>query len=159
VGSNEHWMAIAEDRQAMLIELIEAGEMIAAVKGFRAQTGLGLAGSQAAIDAVTVGADSPPSDAVAASVPLSHGTTRRLRLLFESPLHDEATTMLEGLVAPGMGDTPEALERVRFAALRLSKGTLAGLSDARELAHIDWRDLLVAAEFGEDPTAHERWLT
>lgn len=36
-------------------------------------------------------------------------------------------------------------------------GGLALLGEAIRLARIDWRDLLVAAGFGEDPAAHLRW--
>lgn len=49
------------------------------------------------------------------------------------------------------------LERIRFAALRVRKGSLLLLSEALTLAEVDWRDLLVAAGFAEDPTAHLRW--
>jgi hypothetical protein len=53
--------------------------------------------------------------------------------------------------------TPEGLERVRFAVLKLSGGTIAGLVDAICLAQTDWRDALVAAGFGYDVSAHEAW--
>lgn len=59
---------------------------------------------------------------------------------------------------PGMsGASPIALERIRFAALRLSRGRLPELSNAAALAERDWRDLLVAADFADDPQAHLRW--
>jgi len=51
----------------------------------------------------------------------------------------------------------EDLERVRFAALRLSGGRLDDLAKAIELAQTDWRDLLVAADFADDVQAHTRW--
>ena len=50
------------------------------------------------------------------------------------------------------------LERVRFAALKLCEGSLAGLESAVELANIDWRDLLMGAGFGEDVNAHKQWF-
>lgn len=50
------------------------------------------------------------------------------------------------------------LERVRFAALKLSTGSLAGLRRAVELAKLDARDLLMAAGFGHDVRAHEAWF-
>jgi hypothetical protein len=50
------------------------------------------------------------------------------------------------------------LERYRFAALKLSNGTVDGLGRAIELAKTDWRDLLVAAGFGSDVNAHKAWL-
>lgn len=52
---------------------------------------------------------------------------------------------------------PVRLERYRFAALRLSRGDLSKLDIVIELAKRDWRDLLVAAGFGEDTEAHLRW--
>src|SRR5580704_7032158 len=45
------------------------------------------------------------------------------------------------------------LERVRFAALKVSKGDLRELQKAVKLAHTDWRDLLMAAGFGHDVSA------
>lgn len=53
--------------------------------------------------------------------------------------------------------TPEDLERLRFAAIRLSGGHLQGLRDAIALAKTDWRDLLMESGFGEDVHAHEIW--
>ncbi len=49
------------------------------------------------------------------------------------------------------------LERFRFAALKLSEGHVPRLEQAIDLAKRDWRDLLMAAGFGEDVTEHERW--
>ena len=51
-----------------------------------------------------------------------------------------------------------SLERIRFAALKLSDGDLAKLRAAIELAQIDSRDVLVAAGFGHDVRAHEAWF-
>lgn len=53
--------------------------------------------------------------------------------------------------------TPEGLERVQFAALRLSGGRLTQLRAAVDLAREDWRDLLVAAGFAHEVQAHLRW--
>jgi hypothetical protein len=49
------------------------------------------------------------------------------------------------------------LERVRFAALKLSGGDLEKLRKAIKLAQTDWRDLLMAAGFGHDVNAHKGW--
>jgi hypothetical protein len=54
--------------------------------------------------------------------------------------------------------SPEDLERIRFAALRLSGGCLNDLGKAIELAQADWRDLLVAAGFADNPRAHLQWV-
>ncbi len=50
------------------------------------------------------------------------------------------------------------MERLRFAAIKLSKGELNTLLDAIVLAQTDWRDLLVAAGFANDVHAHQSWL-
>ena len=94
--------------------------------------------------------------------PLSRETRRRLDLLFapadrpgaESMLVDECGNNLPLLESMDS----HRLERFRFAALRLSQGDLARLRQAIDLAKRDWRDLLMAAGFGEDVTEHERWL-
>ena len=50
------------------------------------------------------------------------------------------------------------LERFRFAALKLSEGKMDKPLDAVQLAKVDWRDLLMAADFGENADAHSRWM-
>lgn len=54
--------------------------------------------------------------------------------------------------------TPEQLERIRFAALKLSNGSIAELKRAVTLAREDWRDLLMAAGLGTDIHAHQHWV-
>ena len=49
-------------------------------------------------------------------------------------------------------------ERVQAAVLKLSGGSIDKLVKATDLAKADWRDVLMAAGFGEDPKAHEEWL-
>jgi hypothetical protein len=53
--------------------------------------------------------------------------------------------------------SPEGLERIRLAAIKLSAGQLAELRRVVHSANTDWRDVLVAAGFGDDVRAHERW--
>jgi hypothetical protein len=53
--------------------------------------------------------------------------------------------------------TPELLERLRFAALRIGNSNMDKLLEAVSLAKQDWRDLLMWAEFGNSLTAHEEW--
>ena len=52
---------------------------------------------------------------------------------------------------------PELLERIRFAAIRVSGGDLERLREAIRLAQTDWRDVLVAAGFAERLDAHTLW--
>lgn len=49
------------------------------------------------------------------------------------------------------------MERIRFAAIKLSKGDIHKLLEAIDLARMDWRDLFMAADFGYDVNAHEEW--
>ena len=95
--------------------------------------------------------------------PLSDQTRRRLNLVFpaaadraaaERILIHECGSNLPFLEKLG----PAELERFRFAAMKLSGGRIEGLRRAVELAKVDWRDLLMAAGFGEDVEAHEGWL-
>lgn len=92
---------------------------------------------------------------------LSPRTRSHLEALFEPGDLAAAERILVsrcGARLPGMARaSPLELERIRFAALRLSKGRLPDLAEAAALAETDWRDLLVAADFADDPAAHLRW--
>jgi len=93
---------------------------------------------------------------------LSPETERRLDLIFRMQDRDEAVRLLIeecGNNLPFLQTLDEkGLERVRFAALKLSGGDLGRLREAVKLAKTDWRDLLMAAGFGEDVHEHERWM-
>ena len=94
--------------------------------------------------------------------PLSPDTSRRLERVFPLQLRADAALLLArecGWNLPFCENgTPTSLERIRFAALKLSNGTIGGLRDAIQLGQKDWRDLLVAAGFADDVNAHVRWL-
>ena len=62
----------------------------------------------------------------------------------------------EGVVSAR--DMPVLLERVRSAAIRMSRGNMRDLREAVALAQLDWRDLLMAADFADDLEAHLRWM-
>ena len=93
---------------------------------------------------------------------LSLETMRRVSILFPPDQRDEAALILTrecGNNLPFLEKLNEyELERFRYAALKLSKGSLDGLRRAAELANLDWRDLLMAAGFGEDVGVHREWL-
>ena len=93
--------------------------------------------------------------------PLSPDTRERLNAAFAPADRAEAERMLVhecGANLPFCEDSdPRSLDRLRYAAMKLSGGRLDGLRDAVELAKIDWRDLLMAAGFGSDISAHQRW--
>ncbi len=94
---------------------------------------------------------------------LSPETRRRVERLFDGAEQcEEAARLLDehcgnNLAFPTQLDA-HALERYRFAALKLSGGDLERLRQAVALARRDWRDLLMAAGFGHDIYEHERWL-
>ena len=50
------------------------------------------------------------------------------------------------------------LERIWFAVLKLSTGELNKLESSIKLANTDYRDLLMAAGFGYDLEAHNKWF-
>jgi hypothetical protein len=54
--------------------------------------------------------------------------------------------------------SPSGYDRIRFAVIKLSAGDLIRLGTMIELAKIDWRDVLCAADFAHDIKAHEYWL-
>jgi hypothetical protein len=93
--------------------------------------------------------------------PLSEDTSRRLKALFPG---EEAAEAERLLVRECGNDLPfcersssRGLERIRFAVLKLSDGSLERLRSAIDLARTDWRDVLVAAGFANDPCAHFGW--
>jgi len=96
------------------------------------------------------------------SQPLSPETLRRLHLLFAPDDRAAAETLLVNECGSNLPFLQKldmfGLERFRFAAMKVSAGDLDRLREAVRMAQWDWRDLLVAAGFGHDVTAHERWL-
>src|SRR3990172_703760 len=93
---------------------------------------------------------------------LTDGTRRRLNRLFKERDRAEAARLLsEDCDADSMylsTASESEVERCHFAALKLSHGNVESLVDAIMLAHTDFRDLLMAAGFGEDVHAHLNWL-
>lgn len=94
---------------------------------------------------------------------LSPGTQRRVDLIFPVGARREAATLLANECGTGLPFCADhdghALERVRFAALKVSEGDLGRLQRAVAMAKKDWRDLLVEAAFASDDRAHESWPT
>ena len=92
---------------------------------------------------------------------LSDATTARLRALFSPDEQAAVIRLLEEDCGANLpfceAATSESAERIRFAALKLSRGDLGELRSIVEHARIDWRDVLVGAGFGDDVEAHRRW--
>ena len=92
------------------------------------------------------------------AIPLSHATLQRLQHVFSDQDLREARELLERDCAENIAGVPRMcdLDRIRFAMIKLSRGTIAGLVDAMVLAQTDFRDALMAADFGE-VNAHRNW--
>ena len=79
--------------------------------------------------------------------PLTLKTIALIHSIFPSHFRAEVQRILEddcGQNLPLCKDcTPESLERLRFAALKISEGKMDRLLEAVSLAKIDWRDLLM----------------
>ncbi len=95
-------------------------------------------------------------------VTLSPETRVRIEALFHPADVGAVQELLERECADNLpfcqGCSPEGLERVRFAVLKLSQGSLARLQHEVRGAKLDWRDTLMAAGFGLDAEAHRRWI-
>jgi hypothetical protein len=93
---------------------------------------------------------------------LSPRTKQLVEIFFSQKDVSEASQWLEeecGNNLPSCGQQDEyGMERIRFAAIKLSKGNLLKLLKAIDEARMDWRDLLMAADFGFDVNAHENWV-
>jgi hypothetical protein len=89
---------------------------------------------------------------VPAGPTLSPETRRRVELAFHGDDARVAAAMLErecGNNVPFCEHSDSVrMERIRFAALKVSEGKLETLREAVELAKIDWRDLLMWAGLG-----------
>jgi hypothetical protein len=94
-------------------------------------------------------------------IPLTRGTVERIHALFPQPEWEMVSqALLErcGDNLPLVHSTYVALtERIRFAVLKLSCGSLEGLERHLQIAVLDWRDVLLAAGFGTDVAAHLAW--
>ena len=95
-------------------------------------------------------------------IDLSDATWMRVRAAFPPDQHAAVgRALLERcgdnlpLVDPSYA---QLAERIRFAVLKLSGGDLAHLESHLAMAAVDWRDVLVAAGFGEDTRAHLDWM-
>jgi hypothetical protein len=53
--------------------------------------------------------------------------------------------------------TPAQMDRIRLSVLKVSSGDYQKLKNAVALAQKDWRDLFMAAGFGHDAEAHNKW--
>ena len=92
---------------------------------------------------------------------LSPRTKKLIDALFPAENVDDAIHWLEnecGNTIPFCENNDEfQMERIRFAVIKLSKGNIDLLLKAIGEAKTDWRDLFMAAGFGYEISAHEKW--
>ena len=92
---------------------------------------------------------------------LSDATWTKIRQLFPASHQPKVATILQnecGNNLPFLENADkDGLDRIRFAALKLSNGSLKELQEAVDLAKSDWRDLLVAAGFAHTVDAYKQW--
>lgn len=94
-------------------------------------------------------------------IDLSDTTIERIDALFPADERAEVEEFLKTECGDNLpfcrNSDKHQMERIRFAVLKLSKGEMKKLVEAIDLAQKDWRDVLMAAGFGEDPEAHKKW--
>jgi len=92
---------------------------------------------------------------------LSQRTRQLVDVIFDEQYVAEISQWLEdecGSNLPFCKDYDEnQMERIRFAVIKLSNGDIDKLLRAIDVARTDWRDLFMAADFGYDVKAHEKW--
>lgn len=95
--------------------------------------------------------------------PLTPAVVQKIEALFPPESREPAGRLIAercGADLPlsnHMGPDPSGFDRIRFAVLKLSNGDFERLRQEIERAHIDFRDTLMAAGFGEDIHAHLQW--
>lgn len=94
-------------------------------------------------------------------IPLTKHTMDRLMKVFDAELHEEAERILAHEVADNLysceNKTPEEMERVRFAVIKMSEGVIERMKEWIEITKSDWNTLFVAAGFHEDYHAYKKW--
>ena len=94
-------------------------------------------------------------------MPLTPRLSAKLAALFSAedvPFAEQWLLSECGPEIPGGVKDAGWVERVRAAALKMSRGSLHRLADATRLGQTDWRDLLMVAGFGENVTSYDAWL-
>lgn len=92
---------------------------------------------------------------------LSEQTREIIQRLFSPESQAQARNILSEECGNNLpfseAEDEHGLERVRFAALKLSEGNLNQLRSVAEHAKVDARDVLMWAGFGHSLTAHKEW--
>lgn len=86
---------------------------------------------------------------------LSNKLNDHIHRMFKPSEIDRAKALATQIYEAGGGG--QAPDRCAIAALKVSGGSITKLEQAVDLFHLDFRDLLMAAGFGHDTGAHEKW--
>jgi hypothetical protein len=94
-------------------------------------------------------------------IPLTLKTEQLIDRLFTCTIVKQISHILQHECGDNLpfceNSSPETIERLRFAVLKIADGKEHDFLQAIELAKIDWRDLLMCAGFAVDISEHERW--
>ncbi len=91
---------------------------------------------------------------------MSPRTLNIISRLFHKNSHQQVIDLLQkecGDEQLRTNGSEAGLERIHFAVLKLSEGNIEKLKHEINEAMIDWRDVLMAADFGTDVNAHVKW--
>lgn len=91
---------------------------------------------------------------------MSPRTLQIISHLFHKNSHQQVIYLLEnecGHIQLRTTGSEAGLERIHFAVLKLSEGNIEKLKHEIKEATIDWRDVLMAADFGTVVDAHVKW--
>lgn len=94
-------------------------------------------------------------------IPLSERTHCLISTLFSKSdgviISDMLYRSVSGNIPFCDNSTPEDMERIRFAILKLTIASPLNLAVGICMAQSDWRDLLMSAGFGNDAAQHLTW--
>jgi len=88
---------------------------------------------------------------------LSKQSVQLIDMVFFKDDRPYAIDILQQADIPLCEDKPDCIERVTFAAIKFSSGSIDRLRHAVALAQEDWRDLLVFSGFDRDTNSHMKW--
>ena len=95
-------------------------------------------------------------------IPLSERTQSLISRMFSKSDGIVVSDILYRAVSDNLpfctDSTPEQMERIRFAILKMTMQSPLNLAVGIHLAQTDWRDLLMEVGFGEDVTQHLTWF-
>lgn len=95
------------------------------------------------------------------TIPLSERTRQLAQVLFDEPLRSRVIDALVREVSENIplceNSTPEGMERIRFAVMKLIAENETHFNVALNHAQMDWRDLFMAAGFADSAEQHRHW--